>query len=71
MPCDGSRAQQEEERLLFFPGKDSASEMPWRWDFPSGPVVKTSLSNAEGAGSISGWGARIPHTLPHGPKPKT
>ena len=24
-----ARVQQEEERLLFFPGKDSASEKPW------------------------------------------
>ena len=29
MPCDDSRAQQEEEKLLFFPGKDSANEKPW------------------------------------------
>ena len=29
MPCDYRRAQQEEERLLFFPGKDSANEKPW------------------------------------------
>ena len=25
-------------------------------DFPGGPVVKTSPSNAEGPGSIPGWG---------------
>ena len=31
-------------------------------DFPGGPVVKTSPSNAGGVGSIPGWGARIPHT---------
>ena len=30
-------------------------------DFPGGPVVKTSLSNAGGAGSIPGRGAKIPH----------
>ena len=30
-------------------------------DFPGGPVVKTSSSNARGEGSIPGWGARIPH----------
>ena len=30
-------------------------------DFPGGPVVKTSPSNAGGAGSIPGWGAKIPH----------
>ena len=32
-------------------------------DFPGGPVVKTSLSNAGDAGSIPGRGARIPHAL--------
>ena len=30
-------------------------------DFPGGPVVKTSPSNAGGAGSIPGHGAKIPH----------
>ena len=30
-------------------------------DFPAGPVVKTSPSNAEDEGSIAGWGAKIPH----------
>ena len=37
-----------------------------RGDFPGGPVVKTSPSNAGGAGSIPGWGAKIPHVS--GPK---
>ena len=31
------------------------------WDFPGGPVVKTFPSNAGGAGSFPGWGAKIPH----------
>ena len=31
------------------------------WDFPGGPVVRTSPSNAGGVGSIPGQGARIPH----------
>ena len=31
------------------------------WDFPGGPMVKTSPSNAGGAGSIPGQGAKIPH----------
>ena len=31
------------------------------WDFPGGPVVKTSPSNAGDVGSISDWGAKIPH----------
>ena len=35
-------------------------------DFPGGPVVKTSPSNAGVAGSISGQGAKIPHA----PRPK-
>ena len=33
------------------------------WDFPGSPVVKTSPSNAEGAGSIPGQRAKIPHAL--------
>ena len=32
-----------------------------RRDFPGGPVVKTSASNAEGAGLMPGQGAKIPH----------
>ena len=30
-------------------------------DFPGRPVVKTLPSNAGGAGSIPGWGVKIPH----------
>ena len=30
-------------------------------DFPGGPVVKTSPSNAGGVGSIPGRGAKVPH----------
>ena len=30
-------------------------------DFPGGPVVRTSPSNAESVGSISGQGAKTPH----------
>lgn len=29
MLCKNSRPQQEEERVLFFPGKNSANESPW------------------------------------------
>ena len=29
MPYDYSRAQHKADRLLFFPGKDSANEKPW------------------------------------------
>ena len=42
------------------------------WDFPGGPVAKTSPSNAGGAGSIPGQGAKIPHaSWPKKPKHKT
>ena len=41
-------------------------------DFPGGPAVKTSPSNAGGVGSIPGWGANIPHaSQPKKPKHKT
>ena len=33
------------------------------WGFPGSPAVKTSPSNAGGAGLIPGWGAKIPHAL--------
>ena len=39
-------------------------------DFPGGPVVKTSPSNAGGAGSIPGPGAKIPH-MPWGQETNT
>ena len=32
------------------------------WDFPGGPVVKNPPSSAGDAGSIPGWGTKIPHT---------
>ena len=32
-------------------------------DFPGGPVVKNPPSNAADAGSIPGWGTRIPHAV--------
>ena len=37
-------------------------------DFPSDPVVKTLLPNAESVGSIPGWGAKIPYAW--WPKPQ-
>ena len=33
------------------------------WGFPSGPVVKTSLSNAWGVGSTPGWEVKVLHAL--------
>ena len=33
------------------------------WDFPVGPVVKTSPSNARGVGSTPAWRAKIPPAL--------
>ena len=44
---------------------------PCSGDFPGCPVVKTLPSNAGGAGSIPGWGAKIPHaSWPKKPKHK-
>ena len=46
MPFDKNRAQQEKERILFFPGKDSANEKPWTLCFlqpsqlPFSPSIK-------------------------------
>ena len=31
------------------------------WDFPGSPMIQTLPSSAGGAGSIPGWGAKIPH----------
>ena len=38
--------------------------------FPGGPVVRTSPSNADGAGLIPDWGALKSH-MPWGQKTKT
>ena len=40
------------------------------WDFPGGPVVKTSPSNAGGAHLILGWGAGVPHASWPKPPPR-
>ena len=32
-------------------------------DFPGGPVVENPPSNAGDAGSIPGWGTKIPHAI--------
>ena len=32
-------------------------------DLPGGPMVKNPPSNAGDAGSIPGWGTKIPHTV--------
>ena len=41
-------------------------------DFPGAPVVKTPPFNAENAGSIPGWGTKIPHaSQPEKTKQKT
>ena len=42
------------------------SKVEFSRDFPGSPVVKTSPSNAEGAGSIPGGRTKIPHAS--GPK---
>ena len=41
------------------------------WDFPGGPVVKTSPSKAEDVSLIPGQGAKIPDGKPKKKKKKT
>ena len=42
---------------------------PLTGDFPGCPIVKTSPSDAEGEGSVAGWGAETPHaSQPKKPK---
>ena len=57
-------------RVLGEPKRDEGQVMQTLWmlfarhlnrDFPGGPVVKTSPSNADGPGSIPGQRAKIPH----------
>ena len=53
-------------------GQGSKVIIALSWDFPSGPVVKSSPSNTVGAGSIPGWGAKIPaYLVTSKPKQKT
>ena len=44
-------------------GCSSANEKRHTRNFPAGPVIKTSPSNAQGASLILGQGARITHGL--------
>ena len=72
------------EMLAFIIHPQDAGRQPFQWkrawgqmkgnagDFPGSPVVKTSPSNAGGAGSIPGQGAKIPHaSWPKNQKHKT
>ena len=34
------------------------------WDLPGSAVVKNPPCNAGDAGSVPGWGTKIPHALP-------
>ena len=40
------------------------------WDFPRGPVVKLRLHASNAAGSMPGWGTKIPYAMQHSPKEK-
>ena len=48
----------------------SLLKMPTFRYFPSGPVVRTLLSDAGDAGSIPGQGTKIPHATGYGEKLK-
>ena len=40
------------------------------WEFPGGPVDRTTHSHSEGPGSIPSWGTKIPQVTQHGQKNK-
>ena len=48
---------------LLRTGDRHANKTEHSWDLAGGPAVKTSPSNAGGAGSIPGWGAKTPPAL--------
>ena len=47
---NNSSAQQEEERLLSFPGKDAGNEKPWLWKSP--PNFFTSIKVLSSLGTL-------------------
>ena len=51
----------EQNFSIYNKGRNNIFKFQLIWDFPDGPVVKTSPSSAGGAGSIPGRGAKIPH----------
>ena len=60
--CDGVEGMFERVTLVWI----TPFGLVWTFvnmlgDFPGAPVVKTPPSNAEDAGSIPGWGTKIPH----------
>ena len=64
----GCQTQRSCQQALEVAGLLVFKEVLWE-DFPGGPVVKTSPSNAGGAGLIPGRGAKIPRALwPKKPK---
>ena len=45
----------------FSLNKSSPIKIKYKQDFPGGPVVKNLPSSTGDMGSISAWGAKIPH----------
>ena len=41
---------------------------PRAGDFPDGPWLRLCAANAEGMGSIPGWGTRVSHAMQNGQK---
>ena len=56
-----SHSMDKEDVIYIYNGILLSHKKMKSWDFPGGPVVKTSPCNVGGAGSITGGGARIPH----------
>ena len=48
-------------KSFYIPEHITKVKLKWPRHFSGGPVVKASPSNARGAGSIPGRGAKIPH----------
>ena len=51
----------ESPKAVEIKTKTNKQKTSGAWDFPGGPVVKTSLSNAGGVVLIPCQGAKIPH----------
>ena len=63
-----TQAEQERASLNFpgslvLSGKEIVIKNLRARDFPGGPAVKNTPSNAGDAGSIPGWGTKIPHAV--------
>ena len=57
------KLQEKQHRSLTTVHHNKYNKNEKVWDLSGGSVVKTSPSNAKGAGLILGWGTKIPYAL--------